>query len=290
MKPFITAALLLSAVFTHAFAQEEAVHVQFIDNATGKVFGTADMPASTMPAKFDVGTALNIKGVIWKVVSSDPATREDFAKTGKLTLVVSKPEETSPAKPVLPTFAKPTLSGHILRATGDTPPGPGIFSIREADWRQVEFVSTTFAKEIGDEMNHIHAVRAGMNKNGTFDDIYSRSGIPVPVHDLTLKNMQELLPVLKKFQAVGYQGSPGTVPHSFAWVVDPGFILYGMADDDGNVNMLCVAGTPSKEHVAAISAALSKLTQKYDLYLVDWCKETRLDGDVPGFEKYFGVQ
>jgi hypothetical protein len=187
-------------------------------------------------------------------------------------------------------FSMPSVSGGIGNLSGTTPPGPDVFMIHEDDWRQVEFVSTDFEKDIDAEFADIHNVRVNERKPGGYTDLFVRERITDPVHNLTLKNVQELIPPVKQFSAVGFQRERGTVPHSFAWAVDGSLAVWGLTDDGGNVTQLCLVGAPQKEHAAAISAALSKLTLRYDLYLVDWCKEARVHGDVQDFEKYFGGQ
>lgn len=290
MKPFIIAALglLLPALCCRAFAQGDTVHVEFIDSATKAVFAESDMPVEKLPDGFAANALLDIKGEKWLVVSSSPATKIEFVKTGKLSLFLSRAEKPQPVKPAPNVYSKPTLSGRIASLAGDTPPArPDVFYITEAGWRQVEFVSTDFDTEIAAEFEGIHKARATAVQGG-YGDFFVRSRIPAPVRNCTLRQLGELVPSAKRFTAVGFTGRTGTLPRSFAWVMDTGLVIWGLADESGNITLLCLAGAPPREHIAQVSDMLSKLTQRYDLAFVDWCAGTRIHGGAPDFEKYFG--
>ena len=277
---------LFCVVVAGASAQEETVRVEFIDGGTKKVFGVSDMPVAKLPEKFDAGTMLDIQGQKWMVLSADPAAKGDFVKSGKLSLVLSN---TSKAFPAGTLFSMPSVSGGVGNVKGSAPPGENIFSIHENDWRQVEFVSTGYEKEIDAEFADIHNVRVNEHKPGGYSDLFVRERVEAPVRDLTLREVRELFPQAKQFDAVGFLHERGTVPRSFAWAMDEGLVVWGVTDEEGDVITLCLAGAPAKEHIAAISAALAKFVSRYDLYLVDWCGERRVRGDAADFEKYFGL-
>lgn len=291
-KALLPAFAILCALAAAAFAQEPVapVHVQFIDSATNMVFTTSNMPPDKLPEGFAVNAVLNIGGQKWSVVSANPAAKADFLKTGSLILVLTRVPDAAPAaanKGMM--FDVPSVSGDIAEANAPAPPGDMLF-LRKNDWRQIEFVSTVFEKEIATEFASIHAIRlAGVGgPGGGFPELNVRQEIPLPVKDCIPRDIESLLPQIKHFAALGFQKQHGAVPHSFAWAVDRGLMLWGLTDDEGNVTTLCLAGTPEKQDVPAISEALARLTVKYDLYLVDWCREVKLHGDAQEFEKYFG--
>ena len=288
MKFLPASALCLILLIVRAFAQEETVRVEFVDSATKTVFAVSEMSPGKLPGKFTAGDVLAIKGEKWMVLSADPAAKSDFVKTGKLTLVLSKAGDARPGRNLSTLFSMPTISGGIGSSTGAVPAGAVIIRIHEDDWRQVEFVSTSSEKDIDAEFADIHNVRVNERQPGGYSDLFVRERIPAPVRNCALRGVRELIPAARKLDAVGYLHESGIVPHSFAWAVDASLVIWGIAGDDGNVTQLCLIGAPRKENIAAISAALSRLTLKYDLYLVDWCKETRVHGSESDFEKYFG--
>lgn len=284
MKRALMAIAALCALCAGAFAQDDIIRVQFVDSATKTIFAVAQMPAGKLPAKFDASTMLNIKGEKWVVLSADPPAKTDFLKTGRLTLVLAKADKMYPGGGLSSLFSIPSVSGGIPRAAGGAPPGDTIFSVHENDWRQVEFVSLGYEKEIDAEFADIRNVG---HKPGGYTDLFVRERIEEPVRHCTLRDVQELIPQVKNFQAVGFVREPGTIPRSFAWAVDGTLVIWGLTDGQGDVTELCLSGAPQKEHIATISAAFSKLTLRYDLYLVDWCRTARVRGDIRDFEKYF---
>ena len=290
MKILLVLAACLLAALTSAFAQDDTIRVEFVDGATKTIFAAANMPVAKLPDNFTPGIVLDIKGQKWVVLAAQPPAKSDFVQSGKLILLLAKAKNAPAATSLSTLFSMPTVSGGIGNVTGSTPPGDNIFSIHEDDWRQVEFVSLGSEKDIDAEFADIHDVRVNDSKPGGFTDLHVRERITDPVSNLTLKNVRELIPQVKAFDGVGFLHQRGTVPHSFAWAIDDGLIIWGVTDDNGNVIQLCLAGAPRKEDISAISEALTKFTLRYDLYLVDWCKETRVRGDVRDFEKYFSGQ
>ena len=68
------------------------VLVTLVDDATGGVFATTQMPAGDLPESFEIETALHLSGDDWSVIHAEPRTRKEYAKSGSLTLRLRKAE------------------------------------------------------------------------------------------------------------------------------------------------------------------------------------------------------
>lgn len=300
LKLLLITLSLIACITTPAHAQGGAtIDVTLIDSATKAAFAVWKTTPDQLPDQFAPNALLSIKGAKWTVLSADPPAKAAFLQTGKLTLLLAKADDTAtpaspaasaPASALSKLFSMPSVSGGIGHVSGPIQPGPNIFSIQEDDWRQVEFVSTDNEKDIDAEFADIHKIIADDNRGAGYSDLQVRERIAEPVHDCTLHDVRELIPQVRKYDAVGFLHETGTVANSFAWAVDDGLVIWGITDGNDNIVQLCLAGAPRRENIPAISAALSKLTLRYDLYLVDWCRETRIHGDIPAFEKYFNAQ
>jgi len=72
------------------------VRVTFIDDATGEAFASSDMPPDNLPDSFDLDTTLHLGDDQWSLVHADPRAKEDFTKSGTLTLRLRKIETMDP--------------------------------------------------------------------------------------------------------------------------------------------------------------------------------------------------
>jgi hypothetical protein len=269
------------------FARKPTIHVKFINGKDNSVFAASDMLPEQLPDTFALNTNLDIKGEKWSVVSTDPLTKSDFLKTGKLSIVLSKIVKMPPGDLL---YSLSTISDDIGAVAGDTLPGEDVFSIHEDDWRQAEFVAQGYEKLIDEEFADIHNIRVNEWTGTGFKKLHVRVRIPEPLQNCTLADVEALIPQPKKFVGVGFLRTQGIVPHSFAWMMNGGLVIWGVTDDAGNIMRLCLSGAPEKKDVAAVGDAFSKLTHQYGLYFVDWRKEVRIQGDASAFERYFEGQ
>jgi hypothetical protein len=72
------------------------VMVTLIDDATGAVFASSNMPPDDLPESFEIDTALHLGGDNWSVVHAEPLTKADFTKSGKVTLRLRRIETMDP--------------------------------------------------------------------------------------------------------------------------------------------------------------------------------------------------
>lgn len=68
------------------------VQVTFINDATGEPFANTRMPPADLPETFEIETTLHLGDADWSVVHTEPRTREQYTKSGTLTLRLRKIE------------------------------------------------------------------------------------------------------------------------------------------------------------------------------------------------------
>lgn len=69
------------------------VLVTLIDDATGATFATSNMPPADLPESFETETTLHLGEADWSVVHAEPQTRQEYTKSGSLTLRLRKVEK-----------------------------------------------------------------------------------------------------------------------------------------------------------------------------------------------------
>jgi hypothetical protein len=68
------------------------VLLTLIDDATGAAFARTEMPQADLPESFEFETNLHLDDADWSVVHAEPRTREEYTKSGSLTLRLRKIE------------------------------------------------------------------------------------------------------------------------------------------------------------------------------------------------------
>ena len=186
-------------------------------------------------------------------------------------------------------FSLATISDDVGNITGDALPSEKIFAIHEDDWRQVEFVSQSFAHEIQLEITDIQNIYQNERSEVGFKNVHVRKRIPNPFESqpITLSDLENIFHPQEKFESVGFQRTRGTIPNSFAWKLDRNLILWGVTDNNGKIARLCVHGVPENENVTRFSEAFSSFNNQYKLTFVDWCRATNITSDVQAFANYF---
>jgi len=66
------------------------VQLTLIDDATGAVFATTQMPPADLPESFEIETTLHLGEADWSVIRAEPPTRQEYTKSGSLTLWLRK--------------------------------------------------------------------------------------------------------------------------------------------------------------------------------------------------------
>jgi hypothetical protein len=272
-----------------AQGSERTIRVEFINAADNSIMGVSKMAPAQLPDTFAINTTLDIKNQKWSVASAEPMEKGEFLKTGKLRLVLSPLTSANPADIL---FSLPTISDDIGNAQGNTPPSETVFAIHEDDWRQIEFVWAQYSPEIEKEFADIRQIWASEKSGPGFKKLHVRKRIPEPLGESSLhvEDLSKVVPPQKRFDSVGFQRTLGTIPQSFAWSAGPHVVVWGIANPDGKIRRLCLSGLAERDQVAPISAALAEMTERYQIYLVDWCRTAKIRSDAKAFENYLSRQ
>jgi len=264
---------------------KKTIHCEFINAKDGATIAASDMPPEQLPETFAIATTLEMSGKKWSVERAEPRDKSDILKAGKVRVYLT-PITMMPPGDIL--FSLPTISDDVGAVADDILPSPQILSLHEDDWRQVEFVAQTFSAEIEAELADIRRIYQKQRNGVGFKTVHVRKRIPNPLNgcNLPLRELESLLPPQKKFQAVGFQRTRGTIPHGFAWEIDEHSVLWGTTDLNGNVTRLCLLGTPTQK-AASISDSFARLNTQHQLSFVDWCRATNLAADAAAIRQHF---
>jgi hypothetical protein len=259
------------------------VETQFIDASTGKAIGEADMPAERLPQSFALETTLHIADEDWKVIKAEPMTAEEFLQTGKLVITLQKVVKI-PTSNIL--FTVPTLCNEIAAVrAGSTKQGKNALELHEDDWRQIEFLSTSYRNVIDTDLTQImHIYRDASVNTGrfvAFKHIHLRQQLNAPLQEEILLNQLEgIFPsVSYRYEGVAYQQSDGLIEGGFAFKVAT-TLFYGQ-QVEGVVKVLGLnMGEKAPEANQDLADALQKFMAVYQLCLVDWCAPQLIAADA----------
>jgi hypothetical protein len=267
---------------------EPQVEVIFIDASTREPFGQAVLPANRLPDTFEVSTTLTISGQDWSVISAEPARAEDFIRTGKLVLTLSKISMMDP-QDIL--YTLPTICDAIPALTpGTDRRDKQVFEIHEDDWQQVEFVSRSHQDAIDAQLAAIKRIYdEASSKSGdflTFKNIALRSALTAPISsEIPLAQLLSRFPASTLYDGVSYPKEIGLVDGGFAFRL-AGLTVYGQAIAGFVQTLALHAGPGAIEGIPELMSVLAGIMSRYDLYLVDWCTMTVLAPEAAAIQDY----
>lgn len=243
-------------------AEKTVIQVRFWESGAGEPFASSQLPIEQLPDTFAIHTDLEMSSGKYVVVKAEPSRKEDFKKTGILDLYLQRVEAMDPSQIL---FSLPTIEDAVP-SSNDHPLSGQAFSIHEDEWRQLEFVSRSFAAQVEAECEQIRAVRAQATNGPGFNRIHVRRAIAHPLQDTSLQ-LESLLATVGEIQHrySGFTTSEGQmVTDSFAVKLASGVHLFGATESDGTVTALCLADCTAQEHW------MSALCQAQGLILVQW--------------------
>jgi hypothetical protein len=241
------------------------VRVRFLPADGGSPIGEAEFAPEQLPESFEARTTLELGGHSWEVVKAEPMTRAEYAKAGRLTIVMRKIEVARvPPKDIL--FSLPTINDALPGiAPGSTKLGKNVLELHEDDWRQVEFVSRELSDVVAGELAHIRRILDARTGPG-FKEIHVRKQPASPLIDrhITLDSLARALPSARALDGLAFTNVAGVVANGFA--IESGDIrAYGLAHD-GIITTLALRQTPQ-----VLPQALAALASEHGLLFVSWC-------------------
>ncbi len=251
--------------------KKKTIRVTILDADSNELIGNSDQPIDTLPDTFAIETNMSIRDVDYLVVDAQPQRKEEFEKSGELTLKLRKIAYVNP-NDVLMTL--PTISDALPPLGADPLPMEGYFNMHEDDWRQVEFISRSQLVNVEKELDGVrniyenHSVPFEGASFGAFKKLHQRKLItqPIPANTISWEELKNVLG--GTVESLSFSTSGGK-PYAF---VTNGFavrngesVFYGNIDG-GNVITL---GVYRPEESAALCETLK---QRYDVMLVDWVR------------------
>lgn len=250
--------------------KKKNINVEYVEAGKRSPMSTAKVPVDSLPDVFVIDSPMEYNGKKWTIVAAVPDSKEDFAKSGKVQVFLSKLVELVP--PSGASFSLPTICEEIglvrPAALSDN-----LFVVHEDDWRQVEFVSRTQEDTVRREFKEIRNIVENQSDGaGGFKRIHVRKlATPLAGAGLNTNSVKEIFSIHNHYDGVVISGYSGRVENGFALDVGASGVLWGETDGRGGLLCLNLAtvdgpGTP----VAAMTGDLSDFCAKHRLLLVNW--------------------
>jgi hypothetical protein len=241
------------------------IHVEFIDDSTGKVFGAYDAPPDTLPEDFSIGTQLHIGEDEWRVVKAEPLTRAEYLQSGKLRLTLAK-VMMMPVKDIL--YSLPTIYDSIPAVDDKTSRvGKQVFEMHEDNWRQIEFVASVNQQAIETEMRAIANIYDNHRVAQGFDQLHIRTTPKSPLTgNFSRRDLEKLFIGASNYEGIAYQNNPHLITGAFALRYGK-IVLYGTGEPVSELGLQFL-----RDGQSLPLDPIVELMKIYDLYLVDWCR------------------
>lgn len=245
------------------------IEVKFYEGKSEVPFAASNVPIEQLPDTFEIDTIMHLGEDDWRVLGAEPAEKTKFKKSGKLNLYMAKSEITQ-IDPNELLYSLPTISNDIA-GVENTESLENVAVFREDDWRQFEFVMSSYEPTIDEELGHIKNIYESHREGVGFKKLHLREKIVTPLEDssLTLSLIEESFDIVKKYNGVAFNNAAATIVGGFALQTKSGWLLWGQASESGNVLALNVSQT-RESNIAGISDKIDKFTEKHSLYLIDW--------------------
>jgi hypothetical protein len=242
------------------------IHVEFVDESTGKIFGAYDAPPETLPETFAIGTKLHIGDQDWDVVKAEPLTRAEYLQSGKLRLTLAK-IMMMPVKDIL--YTLPTIYDAIPADSTTPRAGKQVFEMHEDNWRQIEFVASTNQPAIETELRAIANIYDNHRDSGGFNQLHIRKTPQSPLTvNFSRQDLEKLFLGASAYEGTAYQGNLNLMSGTFAFRYGK-LIFYG-AETTGQVSVLGL--TFLRDGQSLPLEPIIELMKTYRLFLVDWCR------------------
>jgi len=259
--------------------RSQAIHLTFIDDADGEIFGESVVESDALPESFQADTVLHIGEDDWSVLEAEPMTRREYEASGRLVLRLRRLAVVDPREVL---YSLPTLANELPPTDGPLLDGSELL-LHGDDWRQIEFVTRAEEALVEKELDVVAQIYRDAQVEDGFQAIHLRRRLEEPLRGvrLTLDELRAALPRAKESRVV-IETSSQCVRGSFSFFVTPPLILYGQSVAD-RVTVLAAAIV---RHDASTPghAAIRELAEAQDLLLVDWCRCRKAASSDPSFE------
>lgn len=252
------------------------IAVTFIDDATGAAFGNTELPPTDLPESFEIETTLHLGDVDWSVVHAEPRTRQEYTKSGSLTLRLRRVEKIDINKIL---FSLPSICDRLAEVGQDALVGDECV-LAEDDWRQLELVSRQFAAESDAEIEAIRRIHEHENAGVGWREVHVRRRPDPPIAaPLTRKDIDRVFGGRVLFRGVSYRDASSPIVSGYSFRAADGLQCYGI-EEGGRVTVLGIVQDASTSPPARSAEALAQIAREFDLDLVHWCRCGRASWDA----------
>jgi len=250
------------------FGKRATIRVQFIDYSTEKVIGVSDMLLEQLPATFALQTKMTLADSEWQVQEAFPQNSEDFIKSKKLTLKLSKIETINTSDVV---FSIPTISNEFPVFSDTALFNDFEVSINDDDLRQYEFLNRSALPLIEIEVEKINDILENysqpLGENGTvFTKCHARDIIGEPELNINFNDLKDVLGVsaVGKITIYGYDGF---VLNNIV-LITSNTTFYGTLNSQTNTVTQLGISSSSENTINEIENIIAK----FELVFVNWCQ------------------
>ncbi len=248
------------------FGKKKTIHVEFLDQETGKMFGQSDVPPENLPETFELNTTIHLGETDWSVISAEPMNASEFLKTGKLRLVLQKVRMIDPKKIL---FTLPTICNFLGEVSQEIDTTGRELTIHEDDWRNIELVSLKFREEINKNLGAIFRIHEEERIEQGFRTLHLRKDIEQPFESVHFPFAElDKFEKSRLYSGLGYLKN-GLVLDGFAFLTVGGLTWYGR-QKGGFVQELCLANRLPNNQTEREVEILAKMMGEYNLGFVDW--------------------
>ena len=258
------------------------VSVKFVDDASGEIFATTEIPPNDLPESFELDTTLHLSDADWTVVDAQPRTRAEYAKSKTLVLRIRRVELVDPSTIL---FSLPSICD-VIPGVSDSALSGDEFVLAEDDWRQFEFVSNKLRSVVDNEIKQIRLIHENESAEVGWRKIHVRSNPEFPIAcDLKLADLANTLNANKSPIGLSYRGAQSQIADGYVFHVD-GITVYGVAPN-GHVQTIAFDQYSDDSPGPNSIGRLKSIAQNLEFDLVYWCRCIRATPDDPVFETLF---
>jgi hypothetical protein len=245
----------------------KTVSVVFVDEPTGTILATSEVPLDQLPDTFAVDTNLEMSGVPFVVVRAQPQTKTEFSRTKRLTVTLRKVEQLDP-KQIL--FSLPSICGAALPGTAQANDFGDIIVLHEDDWRQCEFVANSLHDAIDADLSGVRRIHLEAAVKVGWREIHVREKIQEPLPPgIRWAKAADLLGDFVRIDAVAFGNKANSVRGAVAARLDGQVVVWGIEEARG-LTALCVENLDGATETTV--AALKRVADGLSLGLVHWCR------------------
>ncbi len=252
------------------------ITLELIDDASGEVFASSDVPLDSLPQSFArMETTLTVGDHEYRVVGADPGNRDDIARAGLVKLRLRRVEDAPTVDPKGVLFSLPTLEDALPACAAPVPGAPDALEIHEDHFRQVELVRASLLADIEAELDDVRRVLSAHRSGAGFTACHVRRRVKSPLDGAGVKRSEVEFALRSKGRLFAIRGH-GVVVGGFA-VPAHDALVYGL-EHGPEVKALGLVGVDGDAIGALHPVALA-----HGLVLVDWCAARVLRAHDEGF-------